>query len=154
MATNQSTIPKQTSHPTRYFPLNLTLSTTLKVIDATLKQTSNIKIMGLLYLYKIYGKHHSTSLMPSLQILEHVLNLLGQESDLLQVNPTTMISETDYVAYIWLPLFRKLFYAGTNIQIKTGETTFPFSTASKQQFYPGASNVIGFKIDLSFTKMV
>ncbi|KAI8084413.1 uncharacterized protein B0P05DRAFT_453042, partial [Gilbertella persicaria] len=37
-------------------PLNPTLSTTLKVIDAMLKQTSNIK-MGLLYLYKIYGKH-------------------------------------------------------------------------------------------------
>ncbi|KAG1138487.1 hypothetical protein G6F38_010524 [Rhizopus arrhizus] len=130
-------------------PLNPTLSTTLKVIDATLKQTSNIK-MGLLYLYKIYGKHHSTSLMPSLQILEHVLNLLDQESDLLQAKPTTMISETDYVAYIWLPLFRKLFHAGTNIQIKTGETTFPFSTASKQQLYPGASNVTGFKIDLRF----
>ncbi|KAI8375335.1 hypothetical protein EDC96DRAFT_541290 [Choanephora cucurbitarum] len=130
-------------------PLNPTLSTTLKVIDATLKQTSNIK-MGLLYLYKIYGKHHSTSLMPSLQIFEHVLNLLDQESDLLQVKPTTMISETDYVAYIWLPLFRKLFHAGTNIQIKTGETTFPFSTACKQQLYPGASNVTGFKIDLRF----
>ncbi|OBZ81715.1 hypothetical protein A0J61_10232 [Choanephora cucurbitarum] len=121
----------------------------LKVIDATLKQTSNIK-MGLLYLYKIYGKYHSTSLMPSLQILEHVLNLFDQESDLLQAKPTTMISETDYVAYIWLPLFRKPFHAGTNIQIKTGETTFPFSTVSKQQLYSDASNATGFKIDLRF----
>ncbi|KAG2198818.1 hypothetical protein INT47_000734 [Mucor saturninus] len=130
-------------------PLNPTLSTTLKVIDATVKQTSNIK-MGLLYLYKIYGKHQSTSLMPSLQIVEHVLNLLDQESDILQDEPTTVYSENDYVAYIWLPLFRKLFHAGTNIQIKTGETTFPLSTASKQQLYPGASNVTGFKIDLRF----
>ncbi|KAI9478249.1 MAG: hypothetical protein EXX96DRAFT_539369 [Benjaminiella poitrasii] len=103
-----------------YFPLNPALRTTLKVIDDTLKQPSNIK-MGLLYLYKIYGKHHSTSLMPFLQIFEHVLNLLDQESDLLQVKPTTMISETEYVAYIWPPLFRKLFHAGTNIQIKLGE---------------------------------
>ncbi|KAI9471991.1 MAG: hypothetical protein EXX96DRAFT_460036, partial [Benjaminiella poitrasii] len=36
------------------------------------------------------------------------------------------------------------------IQIKTGETTFPFSTAFKQQLYPGASNMTGFQIDLRF----
>lgn len=41
--------------------------------------------------------------MPFLLILVHVLNLLDQEPDLLQVKLSTLISEIEYIAYIWLP---------------------------------------------------
>ncbi|KAL9546836.1 hypothetical protein MBANPS3_006471 [Mucor bainieri] len=52
--------------------VNPVFTTTLQVIDAAIKKTSNIK-MGLSYWYKIYGKHQSSSVMPSLRILEHIL---------------------------------------------------------------------------------
>lgn len=63
-----------------------------------------------------------------------------------------MASETDYISFVWLPLFRHLFHSGCNIRIKTSETAFPFSTLSKQELYPGVANMVGFKVDVRFVE--
>ncbi|KAJ8662584.1 hypothetical protein O0I10_001545 [Lichtheimia ornata] len=130
-------------------PLHRSLQETWMIIDSSVNNSGNIKL-GLLYLYKIFPKYHSSKLMPSLRVFEHILNLLDQEPHLLQEQPSVSVSEADYISFVWLPLFRHLFHSGCNIRIKTGETAFPFSTHCKQELYPGATNMVGFKVDVRF----
>jgi hypothetical protein len=129
--------------------LDPVLCSTWKIICGTVNESRNIK-NGLLYLYRIFPKYQSSSLMPSLKALEHILDLLDQDAYLLQESVAVSVSETDYLAYVWIPLFRRLFPPGYDIRIKTGETCYPYTSKCKQDMYKNSSKVSGFKVDLRF----
>lgn len=59
------------------------------------------------------------------------------------------VSERDFAYQLWLPLFDKLFFINSNIiRIKASGTRLAGATASKEELYPDASGVVGFKVDI------
>ncbi|SAL97550.1 hypothetical protein [Absidia glauca] len=102
---------------------------------------------GTLYIYKMYHKHYGSALMPALRVMEHIVESVDQYSHLLECESDKTATEYDYLGCLWMPLFRRLINDLT-IRLKSGESTYHYSTKNKQDLYFDASRVNGFKIDL------
>lgn len=112
---------------------------------------------GLLYLYKIYPKNMGKPHFYCFKIFEHILDLVGNYSDMLTKGSSA--SENDYIRVVWSNIFEQLFRPKTNVSVITGETVNPISTLNRKEQYDikqdtkkeKEKNIIGFKIDIRLT---
>ncbi|KAG2232827.1 hypothetical protein INT48_005695 [Thamnidium elegans] len=81
-----------------------------------------------------------------------ILDILDEEKSLLQnISNLNLITESDIVGQIWVPIMKKALFVGGNIvRIKVGESISRYSQEEKKLQYTDKKHVKGSKIDIRF----
>ncbi|OBZ81426.1 hypothetical protein A0J61_10526 [Choanephora cucurbitarum] len=115
-------------------------------VVASLCKKDNSSVRARTYIHKTIGHKRE------FKVIDQILDILDEEKFLLQnIADTSLITESDIMGKIWIPLIKKvLFVRGNLVRTKVGETIPPHSQEEKMLQYDDAKNIKAFKVDIRF----
>lgn len=131
----------------RYYEFDHPLEVHFRVVGSLCKK-DNSSARARAYIHKTIGHKREC------KVIDQILNILDEEKFLLQnIADTNLITESDIVSKIWMPLINKVLFVRDNlVRTKVGETISQHSQEEKMLQYDekNKKNIKAFKVDIRF----